>query len=76
MVYTLIDHRNDTIKCSKLCSETTRLRLVVPLEFGLYECRPWEIVVDLFFTITTYFSRADWLIVMINKRTDMQRTGT
>ena len=34
MVYTLIDHRNDTINCSKLCSETTRLRLVVPpLEF-------------------------------------------
>ena len=33
MVYTLIDHRNDAIKCSKLCSETTRLRLVVPLEF-------------------------------------------
>ena len=30
MVYTLIDHRNDAIKCSKLCSETTRLRLVVP----------------------------------------------
>ena len=27
MVYTLIDHRNDAIKCSKLCSETTRLRL-------------------------------------------------
>ena len=33
MIYTLIDHRNDTIKCSKLCSETTPLRLVVPLEF-------------------------------------------
>ena len=33
MVYTLIDHRNDAIKCSKLCSETTRLRVVVPLEF-------------------------------------------
>ena len=34
MVRTLIDHRNDTINCSKLCSETTRLRLVVPpLEF-------------------------------------------
>ena len=33
MVYTLIDHGNDAIKCSKLCSETTRLRLVVPLEF-------------------------------------------
>ena len=24
MVYTLIDHRNDAIKCSKLCSKTTR----------------------------------------------------
>ena len=34
MVHALIDHRNDTINCSKLCSETTRLRLVVPpLEF-------------------------------------------
>ena len=34
MVHTLIDHRNDIINCSKLCSETTRLRLVVPpLEF-------------------------------------------
>ena len=33
VVHTLIDHRNDAIKCSKLCSETTRLRLVVPLEF-------------------------------------------
>ena len=32
----LIDHRNDTIKCSKLCSETTRLRLVVPLEFWTF----------------------------------------
>ena len=36
MVYTLIDHRNDAIKCSKLCSETTRLRLVVPLEFSTF----------------------------------------
>ena len=34
--YTLIDHRNDTIKFSKLCSETTRLRLVVPLEFWTF----------------------------------------
>ena len=33
MDYTLIDHRNDAIKCSKLCSETTHLRLVVRLEF-------------------------------------------
>ena len=33
MVYTLIDHRNDATKCSKLCSETTSLRPVVPLEF-------------------------------------------
>ena len=33
VVYTLIDHRIDAIKCSKLCSETTRLRLAVPLEF-------------------------------------------
>ena len=33
MVYTLTDHRNDAIKCSKLCSETTRLQLVVPLQF-------------------------------------------
>ena len=33
MVDNLIDHRNDVIKCSQLCSETTRLRLVVPLEF-------------------------------------------
>ena len=33
MVYTLIDHRNDATKCSKLCSETTSLRSVVPLEF-------------------------------------------
>ena len=29
----LIAHRNDAINCSKLCSETTRLRLLVPLEF-------------------------------------------
>ena len=36
MVYTLIDHRNDAIKCSKLCSETTRLQLVVPLEFSTF----------------------------------------
>ena len=36
MVYTLIDHRNDAIKCSKLCSETTRQRLVVPLEFWTF----------------------------------------
>ena len=33
MVNTLIDHRNDAIKCSKLYSEATGLRLVVPLEF-------------------------------------------
>ena len=31
MVHT-IDHRNDAMKCSKLCSETIRLRLVVPRE--------------------------------------------
>ena len=29
MVYTLIDHRNDAIKCSKLCSETTRRSALV-----------------------------------------------
>ena len=32
MVYTLIDHGNEAIKCSKLCSETSHLRLVFPLE--------------------------------------------
>ena len=54
MVYTLIDHRNDAIRCSKLCSDTTRLRLAVPVEFlTFYEvismeiCRPWKIAVDL-----------------------------
>ena len=31
-----IDHRNDTIKGSKLCSETTRLWLVVPLKFWTF----------------------------------------
>ena len=36
MVYTLIDRRNDAIKCSKLCSDTTRLRLVVRLEFWTF----------------------------------------
>ena len=36
MVYTLIDYRNDTIKCSKLCIETTRQRFVVPLEFWTF----------------------------------------
>ena len=36
MVYTLVDHRKDAIKCSKPCSETTRLRLVVPLEFWTF----------------------------------------
>ena len=36
MVYTLIDHGNDNIKCSKLCSETSRLRLMVPLEFWTF----------------------------------------
>ena len=36
MVYTLIDHRNVAIKCSKLCSETTHLRLVVSLEFWTF----------------------------------------
>ena len=34
MVYTLINHRNDVIKCSKLCSETTWLWL--PLEFSTF----------------------------------------
>ena len=29
-------HRNDAIKCSKLWSETTRLWLVVPLEFWTF----------------------------------------
>ena len=33
MVCTLLDHGNDAIKCSKLGSEITLLRLVVPLEF-------------------------------------------
>ena len=32
MVYALIAHRHD-VKILKLASETTRLRLVVPLEF-------------------------------------------
>jgi len=32
MVYTLIDHRND-VKMFKLGRKTTRLGLVVPLEF-------------------------------------------
>ena len=36
MVNIHIDHRNDAIKCSQLCSETTRLWLVVPLEFGTF----------------------------------------
>ena len=44
-----------TSKCSKLCSETTRLWLVIPLKFwtfwrhfyGRLEYRPWKIVVDL-----------------------------
>ena len=47
MVCTLIDHRNDATKCSKLGSETTRLRLTIPLDFrtfcdiySLQECRP------------------------------------
>ena len=30
MVYTLIEHRNGVIKCSKIGIETTRQRLVVP----------------------------------------------
>lgn len=30
MVYTLMDHRIDAIKCSELGSETTHFRLVVP----------------------------------------------
>ena len=54
MVYTLIDHRNDAIKSGKLCSETIRLQLVVPVLniflchfYGLKECRPGKIVVDL-----------------------------
>ena len=33
MVYTLIDHRNDAVKCSKLCSGTTSR---FPLEFGTF----------------------------------------
>ena len=36
MFYTFIDHRNDATKCSKLCSETNRQRLVVPLEFWTF----------------------------------------
>ena len=37
MVHTFIYHRNDAINCSKLWSETTRLRLVAPpLEFGTF----------------------------------------
>ena len=54
MVYTLIDYRNDSIKCSKLCSEATCLQLVVPFEFCtfyyiismVYKC-VHQIVVDL-----------------------------
>ena len=55
-----------TSKCSKLCHETTHLRLVVPLEFGTYwshlygrkEHRPWKIVVDLLllYMFTLYVS--------------------
>ena len=36
MVCTLIDHRNDAIKCSKHGSEIIGLRLVVPLEVGTF----------------------------------------
>ena len=54
MVYALIDHRHD-VKILKPGSETTRLRLVVSLEFWTflrhfydrYEYRPWKFVVDL-----------------------------
>ena len=35
-VYTLIDRRNDAIKCLELCSEITRLRLVVPPELWTF----------------------------------------
>ena len=59
MVYTLINHRNDVIKCSKL-------RRVVSLQsfehfmtsflWSITECRAWKIVVDFFFTKTFIFS--------------------
>ena len=64
MVNTLIDHRNDVIKCSKLkwnhepqvSGFTAKFWTFFSVNsiVHLIECRPWKIVVDLFFT-TTYF---------------------
>ncbi len=70
MVYTLIDHRNDVRKCSKLkwnretLAEWFHCKVLDILWrhfYGLLECRPWKNVVDLFYTITNsnkYLSKA------------------
>ena len=42
--YTLIDHRNDVIKCSKL-------------KWNHKPQAAWKIVVDLFFTIIFFFGK-------------------
>ena len=70
MVYALIDHRNDPIKCSKLFSETTRQRLVVPLEFWTFydvismvykSVGPWKIMVDLLnSSLPTFQYKGNW----------------
>ena len=64
MFYTLIDDRNDAIKCPNLkwnhepqvSGITAKFWTLWYHFYGLYECRLWKIVVDLFFTITFIFS--------------------
>ena len=52
----LIYHRNEVIRCSKLNwnhePHCKVLKILWHHFYGLQECRPWKIVVDLFFTIT------------------------
>ena len=62
MACTLIDNRNDAIKCSKLGSETIRLRLVVPLKSMVYKNadheKVWSICFYMHVQGTRYFPRA------------------
>ena len=59
MVHTLIDRRNDVIKCSKLKKnhelQSSRFTAKFWTFYGIISIvyrKPWKTVVDLFFTIT------------------------
>ena len=69
MVCTLIDHRNDAIKCSKLDSESTRLPLVVHLSFEHF-------MASFLWSIRVQIMKKSGLFVKHQSRTERDRVYT